>query len=288
MNEENSKDIKIPIKAIVEQAMNTNGAKYEEDEFNLLRKYFIACLNLGFMQPKDLVLMVNKFASKIKFIVTNYNNINKMDYYVINNGVLYINGNLKTSNDSFYEINFYKAVSEVIFNADDTHIGLSNALTNIAAEKIHNMDVNGSRIIMPKTDNEVLYNNQNIQIRAGYNNYNLIISLLKQLFICKGINENRLIHDMYFEEYNDVINKYLPNDNNINLLIEVLDNLTLMYIQRIVIKKPNVKEKELLDKYQIIVNDMFTKMDQNYFAFCALITTDELRSKCMKKFENTV
>ena len=69
MNEENPRDIKIPIKAIVEQVMNSNGAKYEEDEFNLLRKYFIACLNLGFMQPKDLQVMVNKFASKIKFMI---------------------------------------------------------------------------------------------------------------------------------------------------------------------------------------------------------------------------
>ena len=108
MNEENeSKDIKIPIKAIVEHAMNTNGARYEEDEFNLLRKYFIACLNLGYMEPKDLVPMVNKFAEKIKLIVLNYNNVNKMDYYVINNGVLYISGALKESNPMFYEINFY-------------------------------------------------------------------------------------------------------------------------------------------------------------------------------------
>ena len=100
--EENSKDIKIPIKSIVEQAMNQNGARYEEDEFNLLRKYFIACLNLGYLEPKDLVPMVNKFASKIKIIVLNYNNVNKMDYYVINQAVLYISGALKDNNSSLW------------------------------------------------------------------------------------------------------------------------------------------------------------------------------------------
>ena len=73
--ESEKKDIKIPIKAIVEQAMVQNGCKYEEDEFNLLRKYFIACLNLGFLVPDDLTLMMNKFASKVKLIVLNYNNI---------------------------------------------------------------------------------------------------------------------------------------------------------------------------------------------------------------------
>ena len=77
--ENESKEVKIPIKLIVEQAMMNNGAKYEEDEFNLLRKYFIACLNLGFLKPEDLVTMVNKFASRIKLIALNYNNINKME-----------------------------------------------------------------------------------------------------------------------------------------------------------------------------------------------------------------
>lgn len=287
MNEENgSKDIKIPIKAIVEQAMTTNGARYEEDEFNLLRKYFIACLNLGYMEPKDLVPMVNKFAAKIKLIVLNYNNVNKMDYYVINNGVLYIKGFLKEDNPMFYEINFYKAVTETVFNANDTHMGISNALCNMVAEKIYNMDTNGSRIVMPRTGEEQI-GDKKIQIRAGYNNYNLIISLMKQLFICKGINENKVIHDMYFEGYDAVFNRVL-NDEQSKLLIDVLDKLCIMYIQRRVMNQVNPSEIVLLDKYQIIVNDMFTKMDQNYFAFCALITTDELRQKCMKKFDSKI
>lgn len=282
MNEnQESKDIKIPIKAIVEQAMMQNGAKYEEDEFNLLRKYFISCLNLGFLEPKDLVLMVNKFANKIKLIVLNYNNVNKMDYYIISNGILYISGALKDHNEMFYQINFYKAVTEVIFNSNDKHIGLANALLEIVAEKIYNMDVNSSRIVMPKTDYE-MQSNEKITLRSGYMNYNLIISLLKQLFICKGINENKVIHDMYFNGYDNVING-LFNDGNSNLLLEVLDNITIMYIKRKVNNMPNMSEKSLTDKYQIMLNETFNKIDTNYFAFCALITTDELRQKCMSK-----
>lgn len=284
MDEESSKDIKIPIKDIVLHSMTSNSAKYEEDEFNLLRKYFIACLNLGFMEPKDLTMMVNKFSDVIKYIVLNYNNINKLDCYVINGSVLYINGRLKDENPMFYEVNFYKAVTEVIFKANDKHIGLSNALCNMAAEKIYNMDTNGSRIIMPRTYTEMIGNEQ-IQVSAGYTNYNLIISLLKQLFICKGINENRVLHDMYFDGYEKVIND-LAFDDNANLLISVLDKLCVMYVQRKIMKKTDRNEKVLLDKYQIIVNDMFTKIDQNYFAFCALITSDELRQNCMKKLEN--
>lgn len=279
--EENSKDIKIPIKSIVEQAMNQNGARYEEDEFNLLRKYFIACLNLGYLEPKDLVPMVNKFASKIKIIVLNYNNVNKMDYYVINQAVLYISGTLKDNNSSFYEINFYKAVSEVILNANDKYVGMSSAICEMMAEKIHNMDVNGSRIIMPRTDEEQI-GSEKIQIRAGYMNYNLIISLAKQLFISMNINENKVINRMLFEGFDNVLNE-LFKDNNSRLLLDVLDKLCLIYINRKVRGEINPSEKILLDKYQIMINDSFKKIDQNYFAFCALITTDELRKKCMSK-----
>ena len=279
--EENSKDIKIPIKSIVEQAMNQNGARYEEDEFNLLRKYFIACLNLGYLEPKDLVPMVNKFASKIKIIVLNYNNVNKIDYYVINQAVLYISGTLKDNNSSFYEINFYKAVSEVILNANDKHVGMSSAICEMMAEKIHNMDVNGSRIIMPRTDEEQI-GSEKIQIRAGYMNYNLIISLAKQLFISMNINENKVINRMLFEGFDNVLNE-LFKDNNSRLLLDVLDKLCLIYINRKVRGEINPSEKILLDKYQIMINDSFKKIDQNYFAFCALITTDELRKKCMSK-----
>ena len=282
--EEEQKSINIPIKTIVENAMTANGAKYEEDEFNLLRRYFIACLNLGFLTPNDLTLMVNKFASKIKFIVLNYNNINKMDCYTINGNILYINGAFKYDNSKFYETNFFKAVTEVIFNANDKHIGVSNALTNMAAEKIYNMDVNESRIVMPKTVNEMIGNDK-IEIRAGYDNYNLTISLFKQLVISKHLNENRIIHDMYFSGYENVLNSTFNTEED-NLLLSVLDKLCLMYIKRIVMKSPDTSEKVLLDKYQIIVNQNFTKMDQNYLAFCALITTADIRERCMKKFEN--
>lgn len=280
LNEE-SKDIKIPIKAIVEQAMQQNGARYEEDEFNLLRKYFIACLNLGYLEPKDLVPMVNKFASVIKLIVLNYNNVNKMDYYMINGNVLYISGALKDSNDAFYEINFYKAVSEVVLKANDKHIGISSALCEMLAEKIHNMDTNGSRIIMPRTVEEQVGNDK-IELRAGYINYNLIISLAKQLFISMNLNENKIINRMFFEGFDIVLNDTF-NDKNSMLLLEVLDKICIMYINRKVKGMINPNEKSLMDKYQIIINDSFTKLDQNYFAFCALITTDELRKKCMEK-----
>lgn len=282
MHDENPNDIKIPIKDIVSQAMTTNGARYEEDEFNLLRRYFIACLNLGYLEPKDLVSMVNKFASKVKIIVLNYNNFNNMDCFMINNGVLYINGGFKEVNSNYYEINFFKAVTHTLFETGNKHIGILNAITEIAAEKLHTMDMTGSRIVMPKTEEEMIGENK-IQIRSGYMNYNLIVSLAKQLLIARKLNENVLIRNMYFEGFDKVINNVLSDSTDL-LLLEVLDKICIMYSNRKVKNQVNTNEKSLIDKYQVIVNDLFTNIDQNYFAFCALITTDDLRKKCMSRF----
>lgn len=282
MEDDNS--IKIPIKDIVENAVNQNGCNYPEDEFNLIRKYFIACLNLGYLEPKDLVEMVNKFCLKIKFITTNFNGVNKLDYYAINNNVLYLNGMIKDNNYEIYEINYYKAISEVVFNISQKYSAIGNAICEMAAEKIYNMDTNESRIIMPVTVNEVI-EGKTIQLRAGYKNYNLVINLLKQFFICKGINENKLIRDMFFNGYDKVIDDNIK-DSNDKLLCDILDKIHLIMLNRIKNKQVFQGEKNLQDKYQIIVNSMFNNIDQNYLAFCALITTDELREKCMSQMES--
>lgn len=38
----------------------------------------------------------------------------------------------------------------------------------------------------------------------------------------------------------------------------------------------------MIDKYQMLINSNFKKIDQNYFTFCALITTDSCRQKLME------
>jgi hypothetical protein len=191
---------------------------------------------------------------------------------------------LKDNNYELYEVNYYKALTEVVFNVSKNHEAIANALCEMTAEKIYNMDVNESRIIMPITTNEMIEDKQ-IQLRAGYKNYNLVINLLKQFFICKGLNENKLIRDMYFEGYDKVINDAIK-DTNDKLLCDILDKINLIMINRVRTRQPFKGEKDLIDKYQVIVNSMFTVIDQNYLAFCALVTTDELREKCMKQLES--
>lgn len=282
MNTEESKDIKVPIKALVEHSMIKNCAQYEEDEFNLLRKYFIACLNLGFISsPNDLARIIDKFTSKIKNISLDFNLINKLDCYKVVGSMLYIDGKCKSDDCTFYEKNFYKAVTEVIFNSNDEHISISNGLTYMTAEKIYHMDTSGLRIVMPKTVIERIAD-KDIQIRSGYDNYNLIISCFKQFFLSKQINENMVIQKMFYKSYNEVLEDIVKDKDE--LCLNTLDVLCIMYISRIAEHKTHPKEKDLLDKYQIMVNDIFTESSTNWFAFLALCTDDDLRIKCMEKF----
>lgn len=64
----------------------------------------------------------------------------------------------------------------------------------------------------------------------------------------------------------------------------MLEAISLRDKKRCISKVVNPKEFKYIEKYQTIINDMFTERNQNYFASCALITTDDLRSKCMSEF----
>ena len=51
---DNEKNIKIPIKKIVENSAKNFGCDFNYDDMMYIRRFFIACLNLGFLEPEDL------------------------------------------------------------------------------------------------------------------------------------------------------------------------------------------------------------------------------------------
>ena len=279
MNDE-VKDIKVPIRAIVEQSMNKNGARYMEDEFNLLRKYYIACLNLRYLTPQELGNAVDKFSNKIKFIVLNFNSINKLDYYKISDSVLYINGSLKFSASDLYEVSFYKAVTEVVFGDGNKYLAFNTGLCQMVAEKVYNMTENNVAIIMPVLKKDQIGDVTHL-LRSGYNNYNLIITLVKEFLLLKSQNEAILIRKIFMEGYDKTISS-LFNDNDSKLLMEVLDKIFMVDINYRINRVYVKAENELIEKYQLIINGLFTNKGPSYHAFIALLTTDNLRKLCTK------
>ncbi len=276
-------DVKIPIKAIVEKMAKMYDCIYEFDEMNLIRRYFIACLNLGYIAPEQLADAVAKLAKKVKRFEFTMPKRKGLEYYMIADNTIYVLTGLKQYDAELYDMTIFKAISEAVLGFDEDFACVSNALLEMMAEKVFNMDVNGSRIIMPRTAQYEI-GEQKLDLRAGYERYNLTLNLLKQLFICKEINENRLIHDILNGSFDEEWGKILA-DKQVKFLLQILEVISLMDKKRCISKTVNSKELEYIEKYQTIINDMFTELNQNYFAFCALITSDDLRTSCMKKFD---
>lgn len=64
MRGNNMNEIKIPIKDIIEKSMRSHSSLYSEESIALLRKYFIACMNLRFIEPEYLKNCVDEFTKK--------------------------------------------------------------------------------------------------------------------------------------------------------------------------------------------------------------------------------
>lgn len=85
-----------------------------------------------------------------------------------------------------------------------------------------------------------------------------------------------MFHSTYLIEYD-----ILPADFKSHL--ESFDSLYKNYLNRLILKKANENEVEIIESYQYKVNELFKDIDTNYFAFAALITSDDLREKLMKQ-----
>lgn len=277
-------DIKIPIKSLLENLETKYNCIYEWDEECLIRRFFIGCLNMGYIEPETLADAVCKVTKTIKKIDFGLNKKNGLECYKIYEDTLFLLSGLKELDEEMYEKTVFKALSEVVLGINDKDGYISNVFSEMLAEKIYNMDVNGSRIIMPKTDYYKIDNGVTLELRAGYERYNLIINLLKQIFIAQDINENRILSNMIKGSYDAEMDKIL-SDKQIRFLFEMLEAIAIMDKKRIIQNVTNPKEIEYIVKYQKLVNNLFEKENQNYFAFCALITFENLRMTCMKKFD---
>lgn len=275
-------DVKIPIKEIIDTVIQKNSCIYNEEDITLMRKFFIACLNLGYVEKNDIYNIVCKIG-KIKEIIHKDEYTNTFEHYYIENDNLYIE---KQECDELYVLDFYKALSDVLFDGHDYKKSfIYCALTEMLSEKVHNMDVKDLRIVMPKTEHYMV-GDKKLDLRAGYKRYNLTINLLKQLFICKEINENKIIANLINGNGFEKEIAKITNDKDVKTLFDIIEKISLMDRNRIITGIVDCEEMECIVEYQKKINGLFTKMDMNYFAFCALITSDDLRVECMERFDN--
>lgn len=283
--DDDSNNIKIPIKGILESFMSAHNCDYPLEATYLIRRFAIAGLNLGYYKPENLVEIVDKFCSRIKNINFDYEvgADNEMTHYSIKDKTLHLCKDLETFDEYLYTTAAFSAFFEAISGACDynEYKIVKTALSYMVGEKFLNMDINDSRIIMPKTTEIELgaeKNKQKLQLRAGYLPcYNLQITLLKQYFISIGENENILFRDAILNNFEDVIQSIIKQNRQTHILFSTIETIYKLHMSR-----HEIEELKMIDKYQMLINSNFKKIDQNYFTFCALITTDSCRQKLME------
>lgn len=310
-SEDKSKDVCVPIKDIIHNEMKKYGASYGEYSVIILRQYYIALLNLGFIQLEELESMVDKFVSKIDAI--NYCEITPSFYgggVEIKDRIMYINTELSDgvtdenyeeisvmidngifdeefdeadidNIDEFenfkFEIEFYKAITAVItdlLNLENK--GVTYIVDEMIAEKVWSMNKKKTRIMMPKSYNENV-GSTTITTRTGYLRCNVPISLFKQFCIAYKINEYVFFRSMLHSGFKNAIDEICNGEMKFFLFL--LDKYFSMYASRVVYNKPVQSELNLIENFQSQLNKKLKNVDNYYFDFLALVTTDDLRAR---------
>ena len=89
---------------------------------------------------------------------------------------------LYENDEVLFKINFFKAVTEVIFDCVETDNGFSNAICNMVAEYIFNMITEERRFIVPKHQVEKI-GTMTLDTYIGGHQLNLIMTFVKQMCI---------------------------------------------------------------------------------------------------------
>lgn len=315
--DEKSEDVLVPIKSTIIDIMCKYDVSYGELSIMLLRKYYIALLNLGYIDLEDLSDMVEKFVSKIDKI--EYCSIAPTIYgggVRISDSTMFISTDLTNgmTDESFeqlqltededkelfdeydidfddemdidedidadearFEIEFYKAVTSVIIDSYESKI---KGFSYIVCEMIAQKVWFLDEMNSPIVIPKTMtemLNDTIITTRTGYLRCNLPISLFKQFCIAYEINENKLFKRMFYSSFKETLDESCNGEMKVFLFM--LDKHFDMYAMRTIKNDPIESELSLIEAFQIQLGKKLNKSNSGYFAFFSLLTTNELTTK---------
>lgn len=268
-------DIKVPIRSIVDETEQKYGYNLGDVKL-LLRRYFISLLNLGLIEPSELKEVVNKVMQKFSSVTQVLDEKSGYELYKIKDNTIYFYCNIK----ELYEETMFKAFSEALLGKSSRHPNISSAFNEILSEKAYNVDKNESKIIETKNQNFTICD-YSFELESEYKRYVITITLLKQLLLAIGISEDELMKALIKGNMDSI--RCLFNNPKIKLLLDILEAVTMLEVIRDTGNGSNKKEVEYIKKYQLLVNSLFSyKNSKNYLAFCNLITSEEIKKKCIE------
>lgn len=315
-NKKKQEDVLVPIKSTILNSMENHNASYGELSIKLLRKYYIALLNVGYIDLEDLSEMVEKFVSKIDnieychlnptiygggveiegrtmFISTDLSNGMTDENYeqlqLMENNGIFDEDEVDFDDDidlekARFEIEFYKAVTSVIIDSNKSNLkGLSYIICEMIAQKVLFLDEMNTLIIMPKATTETV-NDTIITTKTGYLRCNLPISLFKQFCIAYEIIDNIFFCNMFHSNFKEALEEYCNGEMKVFLFL--LDKHFEMYALRTINKISVDSELNLIETFQIQLAKKLNRSTKGYHAFFNFVTTDELRTKIQEDFYN--
>lgn len=283
---EESRTVNVPIKELIEESIVKNGCCYPVscDIVSFLRRYYIAALNLDFISYDNLRQHIDNFTKRIKLIIVDRPpekfadewNIRK---FVIDNKTLFICPP-DAENEKDYTMIVFQAVTWVLFNVNVMFesMGVPLALTEITAERIYNFDVHDEKGILPKYEETYLGGTKKYKLRllAGYERYNLLINLFKQICLSSSIAENSVIKFAYKTGYRYSSDRHF---HSLRKETGMLNTIFQLHYSDERGREICEQEYRLIMKLQIILNGRFDEIDNRYFVFSTMITNNELRKK---------
>lgn len=283
--------VKVPIKEIVLNSARKNDCVFDDDDVRILRAYFIALLNMKYIEYADLKKTVDFFTSRIKFIVWNKENelgkryetmINNYDIVGTSIVISYNNDNPNPLYETKTEDSIlFAAITEVLFDANRNHSGFEKLMIQITSSNLLNMQITGEKQIMPAT-NEFNIGSRIVKTRTGYEENALYIGLLRQLFMVLDVDEELLIRELFMNKYKDTFQKLITSNGKAvykhTVLYSAFDVFMKMEEDRFY-EKSNSSEVDIITKYELLLNLLFDKGDEEYAKFLYFVPFDDLKIK---------
>ena len=280
------KSISIPIKGIIEDAIRKSHSHYLEEFIFLLRGYFIALLNLGYIIPNELEHIVTVLVTKVNEITFGLGSDKKK--YEITDKTLRINFkyiNCKFHDDEplskEYNIVFYGAVTYVIFDCIKSDLqGIADIVCHLIGERVYTIHNEERRVIFPKTKVETIFAGKKIETRTGYVDKNIEAGLFKQCCMTYDVNENNIFSQMFLSGFDKTLEK---------LSVDMLRTFGVLDKYIIIRKNKNSYfnsfDYEFIEQFQLELASNFKKVTPTFLAFLALAISEEIRKKITETVE---
>ena len=296
--EENKPNVNVPIKNIIEQAMENNDVLYEDEYVLLLRKYFIAGLNMNYFELEDLDRLTDRFCSKVDSInmVRGQPKSKTLDAVIylpdekaIN--IYHYNSAGEECEDS--DLHFFRAFTNVLFECDEvcSYTCIGKAIASYVADNIMNFDTNYSRIINPVKKAETI-SGKKIETSIGTSEYLTPSNVFRQFCICFDYHPISLIQK-FFNNYAAQI-KQLSKNSLQKEILQKADEIAYACInRRCGLSKDESNEPNLIREVETMMGEFMIKEkkvfceNHSFLAFLALCTTKENREKIYQTCEET-